>query len=43
MSDWRRRCVEAAGIASGKTGEWPTPLWVEEFIHALEAEETLST
>jgi len=43
VSVWRHRALMAAGVASGKTGEWPTPVWVEEFINALEAEETLPT
>ena len=43
VSVWRQRALMAAGVASGKTGEWPRPEWVEEFINALEAEETLPT
>jgi len=39
----RARAMRAAGAASGKTGIWVEQIWVEEFINALEAEETLST
>ena len=38
VSEWRQRALQAAGIASGKTGEWPTAEWVEEFINALGSE-----
>jgi hypothetical protein len=43
VSVWRQRALKAAGAASGKTGEWPTPMWVEEFINALETEEVVSS
>jgi|KBSMisStandDraft_5_1062788.scaffolds.fasta_scaffold609477_2 hypothetical protein len=36
VSEWRQRALKAAGVASGKTGEWPTPVWVEEFINAFD-------
>jgi len=36
VSEWRQRALKAAGVASGKTGEWPTPAWVEEFINAFD-------
>ena len=36
VSEWRQRALKAAGVASGKTGEWPTPIWVEEFINAFD-------
>ena len=36
VSEWRQRAMKAAGVASGKTGEWPTPVWVEEFINAFD-------
>ncbi len=30
------RATRAAGIASGKTGEWPTSEWVQAFMDAFE-------
>lgn len=30
------RAIAAAGVASGKTGEWPTPAWVHAFMEAFD-------